>query len=211
MQSALEKMENMTKELEKRERLLEKAAVRVREAEELAKKLSQEIPTQPDLSELAPAHNHPRRNSPPLPYNNHDDMYMGDSESNEQRNRAVKKRYASRREKRKDRQREENSDESDGDRSEKELNLDDDSNDEAYKRKRKAVKKGKAPQREENSDNNPMIELDEDRMGEDIHRDRMIGSDEDEERMFQKAIFAEHDEDYEDYEVVDADMASPLY
>ena len=54
--------------------------------------------------------------------------------------------------------------------------------------KKKAVKKGKAPQREENSDGNVIIGLDKDGMVE--------------ERL-------DFDKDDEDYEVVDADMASP--
>jgi hypothetical protein len=51
------------------------------------------------------------------------------------------------------------------------------------------VKKGKAPQREENSDGNVMIGSDENKMVE--------------ERL-------DFDEDDEDYEIVDTDMASPL-
>lgn len=228
MQSMLEKMENMSKELERRDTLVEKAEVRAIEAEKLARQLSQvdvvnvEMATQPHSSELASAVSQVHSNnhldvapitplllceSPPLPYSNpaDDDIYMGDSESDKQQKRGNRKAVK----KRRNQQREENSDESDKDRSEKGLNWDNDSDNKVYKRKRKAVKKGKAPQREENSDNNPMIESDEDRrMGEDIYRDRMIGSDEDEERMLQKAIFDEHDEDYE---AEDADMASPLY
>jgi len=242
MQSMLEKMENMTKELEKRDTLLEKAEVRAKEVEKLAKHLSQvdavnmEMATQPHSSELAPAVSQVRsnnhldiapitplllRNSPPLPYDNpaNDDMYMGDSESDrrkERRNRkAAKKRNAPRREKtRMNRQREENSD--DSDTTIKSVNSDgnlmmglneermveeglesvDNSENESYKRKRKAVKKGKAPQREEeNSDGNLIIGSDEDRMVE------------------EGLNFDKVDEDYEvvdeDYEVVDADMASP--
>jgi hypothetical protein len=118
MQSMLEKIENMTKELRKRDTLLEKAKVRAKEAEKLAEQLSQvDVQTaRPHSSKLAPAisqvHSNndldiapitpitplPLRSSPPLPYNNlgDDDMYMGDSGSDGQKERrdrkAVKKR-----------------------------------------------------------------------------------------------------------------------
>ena len=208
MQLMLEKMENMTKELEKRDTLVEKAEGRAIEAEKLARQLSEvnvvnvEMATQPQPSELAPAvsqvhsNNHLDvapitplllRDSPPLPYRNpaDDDIYMGDSESDRQQKEGGKRKAVK---KRRNRQREENREcGSDEDRMVEEgLDLDDNSDNESYKRKRKAVKKGKAPRREENSDD---------------------GSDED-RIIEQRVIFADDDEDYE---VVDADMASPLY
>ena len=114
MQSILEKMENMTKELAKRDTLLEKAKVRAKEAEKLVEQLSQVdinnleiahsselVPAVPqvysnndlDIASITPL---PLFNSPPLPYKNpaDDEIYMGDSESDrqERRNRkAVKK------------------------------------------------------------------------------------------------------------------------
>jgi hypothetical protein len=217
MQSMLEKMENMTKELRKRDTLLEEAKVRAKEAEKLAERLSQvDVQTaQPHSSKLAPAvsqvHSNNNldiapitpitplllRNSPLLLYNNlgDDDMYMGDSKSDGQKERRDRKAAKKREKKR--RQREKNSDDSDvtiksvEDRMVKQgVDCDDNnSDDESYKQKRKAVKKGKAPQREENSNGNVMIRSDEDEMVEE-------GLD--------------FDEDDEDYEVVDADMASPL-
>jgi hypothetical protein len=213
----LEKMENMTKELRKRNTLLEKAEVRAKEVEKLAEQLSQvDVQTaRPHSSKLAPAvsqvHSNnnldiasiapitplPLCNSPLLPYNNlgHDDMYMGDSESDGQKERRDRKAAKKREKKRW--QREKNSDDSDvtiksvEDRMVKQgIDCDDNNSDnKSYKWKRKAVKKGKAPQREENSDGNVMIGLDEDKMVEE-------GLD--------------FNEDDEDYEVVDADMASPL-
>jgi hypothetical protein len=182
----LEKMEKMSKELEKRDTLVEKAEVRAIEAEKLARQLSQvdvvnvEMATQPHSSELASAvsqvhsNNHLDvapitplllRESPPLPYNNpaDDDIYMGDSESDiQQKERGNRKAVK----KRRNQQREENSDVgSDKDRLVEEgLDFDDDSDNETYKRKRKAVKKGKARQREENSEGGS----DEDRMVEEV-------------------------------------------
>ena len=103
----LEKMENMTKQLAKRDTLLEKAKVRAKEAEKLAEQLFQvdviniDMTAQPHSSKLAPAVSQVHSNnnldiapitpitplllcnSPLLPYNNpaDDDMYMGNSES----------------------------------------------------------------------------------------------------------------------------------
>ena len=65
---------------------------------------------------------------------------------------------------------------------------DDNSDNKSYKWKRKAVKKGKAPQREENSNGNLIIGLDKDITVKEV---------------------LNFDEDEEDYEVVDVDMASP--
>jgi hypothetical protein len=128
----LEKMENMTKKLRKRDTLLEEAKVRVKEAEKLAEQLFQvDVQTAwPHSSKLAPAvsqvHSNnnldiapitpitplPLCNSPPLPYNNlgDDDMYMGDSKSDRQKERRDRK--AEKREKKR-RQREKNSNNSD--------------------------------------------------------------------------------------------------
>jgi cellobiose-specific phosphotransferase system component IIB len=165
----LEKMENMTKELRKRDTLLEEAEVRAKEAEKLAEQLFQvDVQTTwPHSSKLAPAvsqvHSNndldiapitpitplPLCNSPPLPYNNlgDDDMYMGDSKSDGQKERRYRK-AAKKREKRQ--QREKNSNDSDitiksvEDRMVKQgVDCDDNNSDnESYKWKRKAVKKG---------------------------------------------------------------------
>ena len=219
MQLMLEKMENMTRELAKRDTLLERAEVRVKEAEKLAEQLSQvdvinmNMTAQPHSSNLAPAVSQVHSNNdldiapitplllcnfPLLPCNNpaDDDMYMGNSESDGKKERRNRK-AAKKREKRNNQQREKNSNDSNvtiklvEDRMVKqEVDCDNNNSDnESYKWKRKAVKKGKAPQREENSNGNVIIGLDKDGMVEE-------GLD--------------FDEDNKDYEVVDADMASPL-
>jgi hypothetical protein len=150
-----------------------------------------------DIAHITPITPLPLRSSPPLPYNNlgDDDIYMGDSKSDGQKERRDRK--AAKKRKKKRRQREKNSNDSNvtiksvEDRMVKQgVDCDDNNSDnKSYKWKRKAVKKGKALQREENSDGNVMIGSDEDKMVE--------------ERL-------DFDEDDEDYEVVDTDMASPL-
>ena len=213
IQSILEKMVNMTKELAKRDTLLEKAKVWAKEAEKLVEQLSQVDVINMEIahsSELAPAVSqvHSKndldiasitslllRNSPLLPYNNpaDDKIYMGNSglDRQERRNRKVVKKGEK---KRNNQQREKNSNDSDvtiksvEDRMVKQgVDCDDDNSD--NKRKRKAVKKGKAPQREENSNGNLIIGSDKDMTVEEV---------------------LDFDEDEEDYEVVDTDMASPL-
>ena len=98
-------------------------------------------------------------NSPPLPYNNpaDDDMYMGNSKSDGQKERMDRKAAKKREKKKNNRQREKNSDDSSitiksvKDRMVKEgVDCDNNNSDnKSYKWKRKAVKKGKAPQRGE--------------------------------------------------------------
>ena len=229
MQLMLEKMENMTKELEQRDTLLEKAEVRAKEAEKQLSQVAHSSKLAPAVSpvhsnnhfDIAPTTPLLLSNSHSLPYNNaaDDDIYMGDSESDKQKERvnrkAMKKSNAPWSEKkRKNAQRESEKDSDDSDviiksvedrMVKQEVDFDDDSNNK-YKQKRKAMKKGKAPQREEDGDDSDVIIKsveDEDGMikqGVDFDDD----SDSDEDKMPKRVIFDE------DYEVVDADMVSPL-
>jgi hypothetical protein len=252
MQLMLEKMENMTKVLEQRDTLLEKAEVRAKEAEKQLSQVAHSSELAPAVSpvhfnnhfDIAPTTPLLLSNSPPLPYNNaaDDDIYMGDSESDKQKERvnrkAMKKSNAPRSEKkRKNAQREKHSDDSDviiksvEDRMVKQgVDFDDDSDNE-YKQKRKAMKKGKAPQREEDGDDSDVtiksvkdldgmikqgVDFDDDSENESNKRkdvkvpqreensDGNLTMDSDEDRMPKRVIFDE------DYEVVDADMASLL-